>query len=200
MNKKTKIIIAVALVVGFSAGFFGYRKYFSSVPENEKPEVENTQSEQTNKPETPAVKPSSPAILTGFKLYKNADFGFEIQYPEKWTVSEESIENVWGENAKAFYFKKPNSDLRFAVLPRDGLSYGLPDDGISSKVFIGGISGVQQKWTLPDGRRLWLVHPQYGLYNWSQDIGRIDTLTSATDPAGDSGVFEQMLNSFKLSK
>jgi len=38
------------------------------------------------------------------------------------------------------------------------------------------------------------------LFNWLQDIGRIDILSSAADPAGDIKVFEEMLNSFKLAK
>ena len=146
------------------------------------------------------IIPKKITILPGYKLYKNVDFGFEIQYPEKWIVSEENIENVRGENTKAFYFKKPNSDLRFAILPRDGLSYGLPDNGVSGEVSIGGSLGSQTKWTLPDGKRLWLLHPQYRLYNWSEDIGRIDIQSSATDPVGDTVIFEKMLNSFKLAR
>jgi len=194
MSKKTKIVIVIVLVVILAlAGYFGYKKYFN------KPKLENKNSSSviTVLPDKPSQTKNS---VTGFKFYKNIDFGFEIQYPKTWTVSEENIENVRGENTKAFYFKKPNSDLRFAILPRDGLSYGLPNNGTSSQVFISGSLGAQSKWTLPDGRRLWLIHPQYGLFNWSQDIGRIDILSSAADPAGDTKIFEEMLNSFKLSK
>jgi len=193
MNRKTKIIIVIVLaVILVLAGYFGYKKYF------DKPKLENK-----NLSDITALPPDNlitPAAITGFKLYKNIDFGFEIQYPNTWAVIEEDIVNVRGENTKGFFFKKPNSDLRFAILPRDGLSYGLPNNGTSSQVFIGGSLGAQSKWTLPDGRRLWLIHPQYGLFNWLQDIGRIDILSSATDPAGDIKVFEEMLNSFKLAK
>ena len=193
MNRKTKIIIVIVLaVILVLAGYFGYKKYF------DKPKLENK-----NLSDITALPPDNlitPAAITGFKLYKNIDFGFEIQYPNTWAVIEEDIVNVRGENTKGFFFKKPNSDLRFAILPRDGLSYGLPNNGTSSQVFIGGFLGAQNKWTLPDGRRLWLIHPQYGLFNWLQDIGRIDILSSATDPAGDIKVFEEMLNSFKLAK
>ena len=193
MNRKTKIIIVIVLaVILVLAGYFGYKKYF------DKPKLENK-----NLSDITALPPDNliaPAAITGFKLYKNIDFGFEIQYPNTWAVIEEDIVNVRGENTKGFFFKKPNSDLRFAILPRDGLSYGLPNNGTSSQVFIGGSLGAQSKWTLPDGRRLWLIHPQYGLFNWLQDIGRIDILSSAADPAGDIKVFEEMLNSFKLAK
>ena len=193
MNRKTKIIIVIVLaVILVLAGYFGYKKYF------DKPKLENK-----NLSDITALPPDNliaPAAITGFKLYKNIDFGFEIQYPNTWAVIEEDIVNVRGENTKGFFFKKPNSDLRFAILPRDGLSYGLPNNGTSSQVFIGGSLGAQSKWTLPDGRRLWLIHPQCGLFNWLQDIGRIDILSSATDPAGDIKVFEEMLNSFKLAK
>jgi len=193
MNRKTKIIIVIVLaVILVLAGYFGYKKYF------DKPKLENK-----NLSDITALPPDNliaPAAITGFKLYKNIDFGFEIQYPNTWAVIEEDIVNVRGENTKGFFFKKPNSDLRFAILPRDGLSYGLPNNGTSSQVFIGGSLGAQSKWTLPDGRRLWLIHPQYGLFNWLQDIGRIDILSSATDPAGDIKIFEKMLNSFKLAK
>ena len=193
MNRKTKIIIVIVLaVILVLAGYFGYKKYF------DKPKLENK-----NLSDITALPPDNliaPAAITGFKLYKNIDFGFEIQYPNTWAVIEEDIVNVRGENTKGFFFKKPNSDLRFAILPRDGLSYGLPNNGTSSQVFIGGSLGAQSKWTLPDGRRLWLIHPQYGLFNWLQDIGRIDILSSATDPAGDIKIFEEMLNSFKLAK
>ena len=192
MNRKTKIIIVIVLaVILVLAGYFGYKKYF------DKPKLENK-----NLSDITALPPDNlitPAAITGFKLYKNIDFGFEIQYPNTWAVIEEDIVNVRGENTKGFFFKKPNSDLRFAILPRDGLSYGLPNNGTSSQVFIGGSLGAQSKWTLPDGRRLWLIHPQYGLFNWLQDIGRIDILSSATDPAGDTKIFEEMLNSFKLA-
>ena len=202
MNRQIKIaiIIAIVLILGFG-GYFAYIKYFSAqTPETS----ENTTSQPEAGPpqaETPEkTTPKEVTILPGYKLYKNSEFGFEIQYPETWIVDEENIENVRGENTKAFYFKKPNSDLRFAILPRDGLSYGLPSDGAFSKVLIGGFPGNQRKWTLPDGRRLWLLNPWYGLYNWSEDIGRIDIQSSATDPAGDTAIFEKMLNSFKLSK
>jgi len=172
MNRKTKIIIVIVLaVILVLAGYFGYKKYF------DKPKLENK-----NLSDITALPPDNlitPAAITGFKLYKNIDFGFEIQYPNTWAVIEEDIVNVRGENTKGFFFKKPNSDLRFAILPRDGLSYGLPNNGTSSQVFIGGSLGAQSKWTLPDGRRLWLIHPQYGLFNWLQDIGRIDILSSA---------------------
>lgn len=202
MNRQIKIalIIAVILVLG-SGGYFAYVKYFSArtpkISQNEdiQPVTENS---ATSTPEK--TTPKEITIFPGYKLYKNADFGFEIQYPDSWTVSKENIENVRGENTKAFYFKKPNSDLRFAILPRDGLSYGLPSNGTSSEAFIGGSLGAQSKWTLADGKRLWLLHPQYGLHGWSQDIGRIDILSSAADPEGDTVIFEKMLNSFKLSK
>ncbi|MBU2082207.1 hypothetical protein KKH14_02140 [Patescibacteria group bacterium] len=202
MNRQIKIAVIVAIILILSSGgYFAYTKYFSAktpeISENEniQPPTENN---ATSTPEK--TTPKEITVLPGYKLYKNSEFGFEIQYPETWIVDEENIENVRGENTKAFYFKKPNSDLRFAILPRDGLSYGLPSNGASSEVLIGGSSGNQRKWTLPDGRRLWLLNPRYGLYNWSEDIGRIDIQSSATDPAGDIAIFETMLNSFKLSK
>jgi hypothetical protein len=201
MNRQIKIAVIIIILVLGSGGYFAYVKYFSArTPETFKNEniLPLTENGATLTPEK--IIPKEITILPGYKLYKNAEFGFEIQYPKTWTVSEENIENVRGENTKAFYFKKPDSDLRFAILPRDGLSYGLPNNGTSSQVFIGGSLGAQDKWTLPDGRRLWLIHPQYGLFDWSQDIGRIDILSSATDPAGDIKIFEEMLNSFKLSK
>ena len=201
MNRQIKIAVIIIILVLGSGGYFAYVKYFSArTPETFKNEniLPLTENGATSTPEK--IIPKEITILPGYKLYKNAEFGFEIQYPKTWTVSEENIENVRGENTKAFYFKKPDSDLRFAILPRDGLSYGLPNNGTSSQVFIGGSLGAQDKWTLPDGRRLWLIHPQYGLFDWSQDIGRIDILSSATDPAGDIKIFEEMLNSFKLSK
>ncbi len=200
INRQIKIAIIIAIILILSSGgYFAYIKYFSMagsrLTDGQAPQAENN---ATSTPEK--IVPKEITTLPNYKLYKNAEFGFEIQYPETWAVSEENIENVRGENTKAFYFKKPNSDLRFAVLPRDGLSYGLPSNGASSEVFIGGFPGSQRKWTLPDGRRLWLLNPRYGLYNWSEDIGRIDIQSSAADPAGDTVIFEKMLNSFKLSK
>ncbi len=193
MNRKTKIVLVIILAVILAlAGYFGYKKYFN------KPKLENKSLSENSGLKSSV--PKTAAAIVGFKLYKNIYFGFEIQYPDSWTVIEEDVVNVRGENTKGFFFKKPNSDLRFAILPRDGLSYGLPDNGTSSQVFIGGSLGAQSKWTLPDGRRLWLIHPQYGLFDWLQDIGRIDILSSITDPAGDIKIFEEMLNSFKLSK
>ncbi len=205
MNRKTKIVVVIVLAIILAlAGYFGYKKYFN------KPKLENKnlsditilsdEPSQTEDSELKSSVPKTTATIAGFKLYKNIDFGFEIQYPNTWTVIEEDIVNVRGENTKGFFFKKPNSDLRFAILPRDGLSYGLPNNGTSSQVFIGGSPGAQSKWTLSDGRRLWLLHPQYGLYGWSEDIGRIDILSSVTDPAGDTKIFEEMLSSFKFSK
>lgn len=206
MNKqiKTAIVAAIFLVLG-SGGYFAYKKYFSAqvveTPVTQPEAGSRLNTGQTSLAETPEkIIPQIITILPGFKIYKNSDFGFEIQYPQTWAVSEENIENVRGESTKAFYFKKPNSDLRFAILPRDGLSYGLPDGGDSKEIVIGGVLGSQTKWTLSDGRRLWLLNPQYGLHNWSQDIGRIDIQSSATDPMGDTVIFEKMLNSFKLSK
>jgi len=212
MNKQIKIaiIIAIILVLGFG-GYVVYKKYRLPISENKNNDltIQNILPE-SNKQETDGGYSAKGEPAVGWRLYKSADFGFEIQYPNTWAISEENIENVRGENTKAFYFspmggsasggKKSESDLRFAILPRDGLSYGLPENGASSEVFIGGSLGSQTKWTLSDGRRLWLLYPQYGLYGWSEDIGRIDIQTSATDPAGDTVIFEKMLNSLKLSK
>ncbi len=205
MNKESKSIIAIiaAVILVAAVGFFVYKNYYLKVSENKNKNsaIQNILPELT-KPETPITKPvtETSGLIAGYRLYKNSSFGFEIQYPNTWSVSEENIENVRSENTKAFYFKKSGSDLRFAILPRDGLSYGLPENGASNEVLIGGFPGTQRKWTLSDGRRLWLLNPQYGWYNWSEDIGRIDILSSVTDSAGDTAIFEKMLNSFKLSK
>lgn len=206
MNFKTKVIstilvVAVFIAVGF---YFGYRKfYFPRAPELPAPEkqVAAPAPETVIKPapdEPTRPKPETPKIFSGFRVYKNAEFGFEIQYPASWIVAEEINENVRGEMVKEFYFKKPGSDARFAILPRDGLSYGIGVKGTSTPVFIGGSPGVGTQYVLEDSRRLWLLFPQYGLNNWLQDIGRIDAMTSAADPIGDTLIFEQMLNSFKL--
>src|SRR3989344_1759833 len=150
MSVKIKIIIAgLAVVALVTAGFyFGYQKYYlSPVPSNtgltidQSPPRENgSKSEAIKLPpsEIKTLAPKTETLLPGFKLYKNSDFGFEIQYPEFWIVSAENIVNVRGENTKGFFFKKPGSDLRFAVLPKDGLSYSLPNNGISEDINISG--------------------------------------------------------------
>jgi len=200
MNRKTKIVIVVILAVILAlAGYFGYKKYFN------KPMPLPGITSQTSGSETPTSTPETPnaqasTLIAGFKLYKNANFGFEIQYPNSWTVSEEDIVNVRGENTKGFFFKKPNSDLRFAILPRDGLSYGLPNNGTSENINIGGFPGVQTKYIMPDGRRLLLVHPQTSIFNWDSEIGRLDIESSVENPAGDFVIFNKMLNSFKLNQ
>jgi len=206
MTKKIKTAIIILIILALVAiGYLVYNKYFSAqyqqVPENNylNTSVETSTSSQINLTANSVVKPQN-ALISGFNIYKNSDFGFEIQYPATWTVSEENIENVRGEQTKGFFFKKPGSDLRFAILPRNGLSYGLSGSGASTPVYIGGSLGVQTKYTQKDGRRLWLVHPQYSLYNWSQDIGRIDILSSADDSISDTQIFEKMLNSFKFAK
>ena len=193
MNKKTKIIIAIVLAIILAlAGYFAYKKYFN------KPKLENKNLFDTTV--LPDKISQTKNSVTGFKSYKNSDFGFEIQYPDSWTVSEEDIVNVRGENTKGFFFKNPNSDLRFAILPRDGLSYGVGAKGTSTPVYIGGFPGVQTQYILKDGRRLWLLFPQYGFYNWLQDLGRVDAMTSVENPLGDTQIFERMLNSFKLAR
>ncbi len=192
MIKKKVIIIILVFAALVATGFyFGYRKnYFSRNPGEKKLPPTEIKS--------PILK--NDGIINGFKLYKNSEFGFEIQYPVSWTVTEEINENVRGEMVKEFFFKKPNSDLRFAILPRDGLSYGVGATGTSTPVYIGGSPGMQTKYVLKDGRRLWLLFPQTGLLNWLEDLGRIDAMTSAEDPIGDSRIFEQMLSSFKLAR
>lgn len=196
---KAKIIVSVlAVLVFISAGaYLGFKNfYFTKAPTKtiEKP------AEEIQLPKQETTKSIPAQALPEFKNYKNTEFGFEIQYPFSWTVTEEINENVRGEMVKEFFFKKPNSDLRFAILPRDGLSYGIGAQGTSTQALIGGSSGVQIQYVLKDGRRLWLLFPQTGLLNWLQDIGRIDAMTSAEDPVGDSRIFEQMLKSFKLAK
>ena len=209
MNIRNKIIIIIlAVAVMIAAGFyFGYQKnYFSRLteqtlePMTEKP-VEIAKSE-SEKPPAEIKPPASKTETTfqGFKLYKNSEFGFEIQYPVSWTITEEINENVRGETVKEFFFKKPNSDSRFAILPRDGLSYGIGAKGTSTPAYIGGSAGMQTQYVLKDGRRLWLLFPQYGLHNWLEDLGRLDIMTSAEDLSGDTKIFERMLSSFKLSK
>jgi len=204
MNRKFKISVSIlVLAILIAAGVLAFGKYFSkpaAAPEatSSQPEVNSFSTTTPQVANKASNNIQTDTLIPGFRLYKNADFGFEIQYPATWMVSEEDIVNVRGENTKAFYFRKSGSDLRFAILPRDGLSYGLSEGDSSSEVMIGGSQGIQRKWTLPDGRRLWLLNPQYGLYNWSQDIGRIDIESSATDPVGDTRIFEEMLSSFKL--
>jgi len=148
MNKKIKIaVIIISLVLGFG-GYFAYVKYFSQ--KSPAPQISDNNQllpAENNSTSTPKQNLSGASnILPGYKLYKNADFGFEIQYPSTWVVAVEDIVNVRGENTKAFYFspmggsasggKKPNGDLRFAILPRDGLSYGLPGEGASEDINI----------------------------------------------------------------
>ncbi|MDO8676848.1 MAG: hypothetical protein Q7K16_04380 [Candidatus Azambacteria bacterium] len=198
IRKKIAVIILVFAAL-ISAGFyFGYQKNSEFTQETVLPA--EVPKPKTEKPPATEIKPPVPAIISGYKLYKNTDFGFEIQYPVSWVVVEEVNENVRGEMVKEFFFKKPNSDLRFAILPRDGLSYGLTTIGTSTPVFIGGFSGMQTQYTLKDGRRLWLLSPRYRLYNWLEDLGRIDAMTSVEDSAGDTQIFEQMLSSFKLAR
>jgi len=200
---KISIIIFVILII-VAGGYFAYKKYFLSqyqqTPENNYPAPagNSTPREASSAPSSP-VKTQN-ILIPGYKLYKNSDFGFEIQYPADWTATEENNENVRGEMVKEFFFKKPNSDLRFAILPRDGLSYGVGANGTSTPVYIGGFSGIQTKYILKDGRRLWLLFPQYGLFNWLQDLGRIDAMTSVENVDSDTQIFENMLSSFKLSK
>ena len=201
------LIIAAVVIVGI---YFGFQKFYFTPAKNAGEPAEETKLPAENLPtkdskETPAsppkeVKSPAPQIFPGFKIYKNAEFGFKIQYPISWIVTEEINENVRGEMVKEFYFKKPNSDLRFAILPRDGLSYGLKTNGTSTPAYIGGSPGVQVQYVLKDGRHLWLLFPQYGLYNWLQDLGRLDVMTSVEDPIGDTQIFEKMLSSFKLSR
>lgn len=194
--KKSKIFIVIFVVlIAILAIFLAYKKFYSKTPKIPKQQPTASSSMET-------VRKASVAqgidYYKGFALYQSAEFGFEIKYPDNWQVAVESMVNVRGEQTKGFFFKKPNSGLRFAILPRDGLSYGLETNGTSTPVYIGGSPGIQTQYTLKDGRRLWLLYPQYGLHDWSEDIGRIDILSSAEDPAGDTIVFEKMLNSFKL--
>lgn len=209
MNIKAKVIVIVLVVLAsIAAGaYIGFKKfYFAKIPaeivgelaEEIKPPVENLAKPGPEKSTPQEVKPPVSQIFPGFKIYKNIEFGFEIQFPVSWMVTEENNENVRGEMVKEFLFKKPNSDLRFAILPRDGLSYGVGAKGTTTPVFIGGFSGMQTQYILKDSRRLWLIFPRYGLNNWLEDLGRLDAMTSALDPTGDTQIFEQMLNSFKL--
>ncbi|MEK7087652.1 MAG: hypothetical protein AAB958_03065 [Patescibacteria group bacterium] len=205
---KFRVIISILAVTFLilAVFYFGYQKYYPSQP-TELPlrgaESQIEKPSEITKPESekPAgeIKPIVSTAIMGYKLYKNTDFGFEIQYPDSWIVDQEINENVRGEMVKEFFFKKPNSDLRFAILPRDGLSYGVGAKGTSTPVFIGGSSGMQTQYILKDGRRLWLLFPRYGLNNWLEDLGRIDIMTSVEDTTGDTQIFEKMLNSFKLS-
>ena len=204
MNIKFKlavVILAVSVLVSTGV-YFVYQKYYFLPPTENNSSSLTEKQPKTTKPES--EKPSGYSAkgppAAGWKLYKNAEFGFEIQYPTSWTVTEKIEENVRGEMVKEFFFRSPNSDLRFSVLPRDGLSYGVGATGTSTPVYISGFSGMQTQYVLKDSRRLWLIFPQYRLYNWLEDLGRIDAMTSAEDPIGDSRIFEQMLNSFKLER
>ncbi len=207
INIKTKtIVVILAVAVLVSIGFyFVYKKYYLPRLTEQAPQSLTEKPAEVTKPESkkPAneVKPATTTVtMKGYKLYKNADFGFEIQYPESWFISEEKHENVRGEVVKEFFFIKPSSDLRFAVLPRDGLSYGLTTFGTSTPVYVGGFPGMQTQYVLKDGRRLWLLYPQTELLHWLRDLGRIDAMTTIEDPIGDTRIFEQMLSSFKLMK
>ena len=191
MNKKIIIAILTAIVLILAGLYFIYQRYYFS------PIIENNLESKIKKP-SEISKPEPENQTSGYKLYKNAEFGFEIQYPSSWTVTEEINENVRGEMIKEFFFKKPGSDLRFAILPRDGLSYGVGAKGTTTPVLIGGSSGMQTQYILKDSRRLWLIFPRFGLHNWLEDLGRIDVMTSAESYESDTRIFEQMLNSFKL--
>jgi len=169
LNRNLKISIGIVVLgVLAAAGFLAYVKYFkkpASLPTiTILPEGINQDNSATS---TLTYGSQADTMIAGFKLYKSSEFGFEIQYPATWTVSEEDIVNVRGENTKAFYFKKPGSDLRFAILPRDGLSYGLPENGTSSPVFLGGSQGMQTQYTLSD-----VVAFGYLILNMDFPIGR----------------------------
>lgn len=201
MSKKIIIAILAVSFLIFVGFYFIYQKYYFSPVTGNNIEQQTEKSIEISKPELDTkveVKNTVPALMSGYKLFKNTEFGFEIQYPVSWTVNEEINENVRGEMVKEYYFKKPTSDLRFAILPRDGLSYGVGAKGTSTAVFIGGSQGMQTQYILKDGRRLWLLFPQYGLYNWLEDLGRLDIMTSSDNPTNDTQIFEKMLNSFKL--
>lgn len=202
MSRTITIVIVIAVIL-IGAGYFVSKEIPRTDLGKNQSLTEQTVKSVAGKPlaeiKSLAPTPYAPAILSGYKLYKNSEFGFEIQYPVSWTVTEEINENVRGEMVKEYFFRKPNSDLRFAILPRDGLSYGIGVNGTSTPGFIGGSPGVGTQYVLEDGRRLWLLFPQYGLNNWLKDLGRIDAMTSAEDPTGDTRIFEQMLNSFKLA-
>ncbi len=194
MTKKIQLIIIIIFIAALAVvGYVVYKNYkslSSNLPEapivnNQQPAAKNNNATTTPK----KIAPQNGAIFPGFKLYKNSDFGFEIQYPESWTVSAENIVNVRGENTKGFFFKKPGSDLRFAVLPKDGLSYGLPSNSTSEDINIGGLPGVQTKYIMADGRRLLLVHPQTNMFNWDREIGRLDIESGVADPVGDFVIF-----------
>lgn len=204
MSKKSIVIIIILVVILIGAGYFVLRSVLGIFPRTDLGKNQTEKSAEIAKSESGKpvgeVKPAVSTIIAGYKLYKNTEFGFEIQYPNSWMVIEEINENVRGEMVKEYYFKKPNSDLRFAVLPRDGLSYGVGAKGTSTAVFIGGSQGMQTQYILKDGRRLWLLFPQYGLYNWLEDLGRLDIMTSSDNSTSDTQIFEKMLNSFKLSK
>lgn len=195
------LIIAILIIIGF---YFIYQKYYFLPLTENNPQLQTEKSAEISKLESEnqseEIKNTASALMSGYKLYKNTEFGFEIQHPESWIVSQEINENIRGEMVKELFFKKPNSDLRFAVLPRDGLSYGIGAKGTSTPVYIGGFPGMQTQYILKDGRHLWLLFPGYGLYNWLEDLGRIDAMTSIEDPAGDTAIFEKMLNSFKLTR
>src|SRR3989344_265306 len=202
MSLKFKIITTILVIaVLISAGsYFVYQKYYFPLLLENNLQSPDEKSVEITKPESGKlageVKEIQETLLKGYKPYKNIEFGFEIQYPDYWTVTEKLEENVRGEKVKEFFFISPNSDLRFAVLPRDGLSYGLGAKGTSTPVFIGGFSGMQVQYVLKDNRRLWLLFPRYGLSNWLEDLGRLDIMTSIENTENDTQIFEKMLNSF----
>ncbi len=192
------LIVAASIFIGF---YFIYQKYYFSplTKNNSQLQIENPKKEVKNTaPASTSGFSAKGGAVLGWKLYKNSDFGFEIQYPVSWTVAEGINENVRGEMVKEFFFRSPKSDLHFAVLPHDGLSYSLPNNGASEDINIGGFPGVQTKYITADGRRLLIVHPRINMFNWDPEIGRLDIMSSALDPAGDFAIFNKMLNSFKF--
>src|SRR3989338_8439816 len=97
MNKKIIVVILAVIILILVGFYFIYQKYYSKILFS--PQTKDNSEMQVEKPaeivksdsvnQIGGVKNIKTALVSGYKLYKNMEFGFEIQYPVSWTVIEE---------------------------------------------------------------------------------------------------------------
>lgn len=146
---------------------------------------------------TSSTPPTQASSTTGLKTYRNTDFGFEFQYPDKWSFEVGSFYspfskfNLQGDSSAKDYNPLLPVFLLNVVMPdfADSVIMGWRQSGsIESEIVVGDVHGKKFEYTKPHpGVSIILPFGKYGII-------------LATKNKDHEDIFNQILATFKFLK
>ncbi len=151
--------------------------------------------------EKPLPAPATPAntadttYTSNWKSYKNAKYGFEISYPESWTLKENFS------NAEGYFITNNQSTL--AILPRGEFDYGLPlSNPIVKNSQIANKQVTSRQWDLKNDSSIFLYQFTDVIPNWiicKQDLKNCNRIDVQANSKENLNILLKILSTFKFT-